>query len=390
MKKVLVAFGTRPEAIKLAPVIKELQKLQDITPVCCVTAQHRQMLDQVLSLFQLHPGHDLDIMREDQSLTDVTSRVLTGLTEVLEAERPDIVLVQGDTTTAMASALAAYYQRIPVGHVEAGLRTGDKYNPFPEEGNRVIADHLSDLCFAPTELAKENLLREGVDASNIHVTGNTVVDALLDAVQRLTGDQAQVQQQVFLLQSLPPWLRDYHWSGQGKRRLILVTGHRRESFGKDMESICYALRQIAQRNEDVEVVYPVHMNPNVREPVYRIVGDVDRVHLLEPLGYAPFVWLMSQSHLILTDSGGIQEEAPSLGKPTLVMRKTTERPEGIEAGTALLVGVDTDSIVVAAQRLLDDKEAYQRMATAKNPYGDGHAAERIAEILVHWFEDHAL
>lgn len=385
MKKVLAVFGTRPEAIKLAPVIRELEKLNDVETVCCVTAQHRQMLDQVLSLFDIHPAHDLDIMRVDQTLTQITAHVLTQLDKVLEKEHPDIVLVQGDTTTAMAGALAAYYHHIPVGHVEAGLRTGDKYSPFPEEINRIFIDQISDICFAPTELAKENLLRCGVDAGNIHVTGNTVVDALLDASQRLDSIERNANRDE-LLMGLPQWFLDCDWSGQGGRRLVLVTGHRRESFGRDMESISHALRLIAERNQDVEVVYPVHMNPNVREPVHRIMGGMDRIHLLEPLGYAPFVWLMSNAYIILTDSGGVQEEAPTLGKPTLVMRKTTERPEGIEAGTALLVGVETDSIADAAQHLLDDKNAYARMAKARNPYGDGHAAERIVGIIERWFQ----
>ena len=383
MSKGLVMFGTRPEAIKLAPIIRELESRPEFTPVVCVTAQHRQMLDQVLSLFQIHPQHDLDLMREDQSLAHITSEALTGLTTVLDKERPDVVLVQGDTTTAMASALAAYYQRTPIGHVEAGLRTGDKYNPFPEEINRIFVDHLSDLCFAPTEQAKENLLQEGIAPGKVHVTGNTVVDALLNTVQHLAKDPSTLRSNG-LLDGLPPWLLQHNWSGPDGRRLVLVTGHRRESFGKDLESICYALRQIVQRNEDAEVVYPVHLNPNVREPVHRIIGGEERVHLLEPLAYAPFIWLMSQAYLVLTDSGGIQEEGPTLGIPTLVMRKTTERPEGIDARTALLVGVETDSIVDAAQRLLDDQALYKSMANAHNPFGDGQASRRIADVLHRW------
>lgn len=389
MRKVLVIFGTRPEAIKLAPVIRDLESRPGFTPVVCVTAQHRQMLDHVLSLFQIHPQHDLDLMREDQSLNHITSEALTRLTAVLQKERPDFALVQGDTTTAMAGALAAYYQRTPIGHVEAGLRTGDKYNPFPEEINRIVVDRLSDLCFAPTEQAKENLLLEGIDPRNIHVTGNTVVDALKNAGQRLSGDPSRLRSEG-LLDGIPPWLIEGKWSSQDTRRLVLVTGHRRESFGKDIESIAHALRIIAQRNEDVEVVYPVHLNPNVHEPIHRIIGRIERVHLLEPLGYASFVWLMSQAHLILTDSGGIQEEAPSLGKPVLVMRKTTERPEGVEAGAALLVGVETDSIVEAAQRLLDNHDLYRSMATARNPYGNGHAAELIGGILTRWIQEKRL
>lgn len=385
MKKVLIVFGTRPEAIKLAPVIRELKRCPEFTPMVCVTAQHRQMLDPLLSLFQVHPSYDLDIMREHQSLNDVTAQVLIRLREVLEKEHPDLVLVQGDTTTAMASALAAYYQRIPVGHVEAGLRTGDKYDPFPEEVNRIFIDRISDLCFAPTETAKDNLLREGIDPSQIHVTGNTVVDALMEMVQRFSQDPSEDQENA-LLHGLPTWLLDRRWVGED-RRLILVTGHRRESFGKDMEGICLALQQIVQRNPGIEVVYPVHLNPRVREPVYRILGGLERVHLLEPLDYPCLIWLMSQAYLILTDSGGIQEEAPSLGKPTLVMRRSTERPEGVKAGAALLVGVETDSIVEAAQNLLDDEGTYRRMAQVRNPYGDGHAAERIADISLHWLEE---
>ena len=385
MKKVLIVFGTRPEAIKLAPVIRVLEQHPLCTLVLCVTAQHRQMLDPLLSLFHIQPNYDLDIMTEDQSLNEVTVQVLTGLRGVLEKERPDLVLVQGDTTTAMASVLAAYYQRIPVGHVEAGLRTGDKYNPFPEEVNRIFIDRVSDLCFAPTETAKDNLLREGIGPCQIHVTGNTVVDALLEMVQRFSQDPSEVQENG-LLHGLPTWLLDHRWVEED-RRLILVTGHRRESFGKDMEGICLALQQIVQRNPGIEVVYPVHLNPHVREPVYRILGGLERVHLLEPLDYPSLIWLMNQAYLVLTDSGGIQEEAPSLGKPTLVMRRATERPEGVKAGAALLVGVETDSIVEAAQGLLDDEGIYRRMAQVRNPYGDGRAAERIADISLHWLEE---
>lgn len=381
MKKILVVFGTRPEAIKMAPVIKELKKHSGIRLVCCNTAQHRQMVDQVLLLFQIYPDYDLNVMRDDQSLSDITCHVLTKFTDVLRTEIPDLVLVQGDTTTAMASALAAYYQGIPVGHVEAGLRTADRYNPFPEEVNRKMIDHLSELCFAPTPMAQDSLLREGVDPSTVHVTGNTVVDALLDAVQRISNGQSGLGSNG-VLKGLPSWLQEYRCSDQGTPRLILVTGHRRESFGEDLKSTCNALLRITQSNKDVRVVYPVHMNPHVKEPVHEMMGGVDRVELLEPLGYPTFVWLMNQSYLILTDSGGIQEEAPSLGKPTLVMRMTTERQEGIAAGTSLLVGVDTDSIVATTQHLLDDGDAYRRMSTAKNPYGDGRAAERIVQILL--------
>ena len=389
MKKILVVFGTRPEAIKLAPVICALERNPDVAVVPCVTAQHRQMLDQVLSFFQMRPAYDLNIMLVDQPLHDLTAQVLVRLSEVMERERPELVLVQGDTTTAMASALAAYYLHLPVGHVEAGLRTGDRYNPFPEEMNRLIVDHLSDLCFAPTERAKKSLLREGIDPRRVHVTGNTGVDALLEAVQRLPGDDSQARSDG-LFDGLPPLLLGPHGGASpDRRRLVLVTGHRRESFGKDLENMCRALLELVQKNPDIEIVYPVHLNPSVREPVHRLLGGLQRIHLLEPLGYGAFVWLMSRSYLVLTDSGGIQEEAPSLGKPILVMRKTTERPEGIEAGTALLVGVETDAIVTAAQRLLDDEQLYRRMAEAHNPYGDGHAADRVAEITLRWLGERA-
>ena len=387
MNKILVVFGTRPEAIKLAPVIRALDRNPGLTVVSCVTAQHRQMLDQVLSLFQIRPTYDLNIMLADQPLHDLTAQVLVRVSEVLERERPELVLVQRDTTTAMASGLAAYYLHLPVGHVEAGLRTGNKYNPFPEELNRVFIDLLADLCFAPTEDARENLLREGIDPRKVYVTGNTGIDALLDARSRLTDDRDEARGRD-LLDGLPAWLMDEPGSSRDQRRLILVTGHRRESFGTDMENICLAIRQIAERNDDVEVVYPVHLNPQVREPVDRLLRGAPRVHLLEPLAYAPFVWLMNRAYLILTDSGGIQEEAPALGKPVLVMRRTTERPEAVKAGAALLVGVETSAIVAATQRLLDDEEAYGRMAVARTVYGDGQAAGRIADTLVAWLQEH--
>lgn len=380
--KVLFVFGTRPEAIKLAPLIRELSLRPGFTPVVCVTGQHRRMLDQVLTLFRICPDYDLNVMEDNQSVFDVTARSLPRLGEVMERERPDVVLVQGDTTTVMTGALAAYYLRIPIGHVEAGLRTGDKYNPFPEEINRVFADLVADLLFAPTEGAKRNLLVQGVDPGRIFVTGNTAIDALLDVAERLAGmDGADG-----MFEGIPEPLLDCLNDGESPRRLVLVTGHRRESFGEDLERICMALGEIASRNPDVEVVYPVHLNPNVRVPVRRILGGSRRVHLLEPLGYAPFVWLMKRSYLVLTDSGGIQEETPSLGKPTLVMRKVTERPEGIEAGAAELVGVETGSIVSATQRLLDDGDVYRSMSAVRNPYGDGQASRRIADILDRWLD----
>ncbi|MBC8262836.1 MAG: UDP-N-acetylglucosamine 2-epimerase (non-hydrolyzing) [Anaerolineales bacterium] len=370
---VLLIFGTRPEAIKLAPVIRELRTHPGTKPVVCVTAQHRQMLDQVLSLFKIQPDYDLNVMQVNQSLFDITGQGLSKIEMVLRNERPDLVLVQGDTTTAFVGALASFYQKIPVGHVEAGLRTYNKYSPFPEEMNRVLIDHLADLCFVPTEKAQQNLLREGVTKDRIFVTGNSVVDALLWVMQRLPSP-------------IPPELESLLGRGSklSNHRLILVTGHRRESFGEGLENICRALCEIVKGNNDVEIVYSVHLNPNVREPVFRILSNVPRIHLIEPLGYLPFVQLMRLAYLILTDSGGIQEEVPTLGKPVLVMRNVTERPEGIEAGAAKLVGTDVASIVDSTQQLLDDKHEYEQMARVVNPYGDGKAAKRIVDIILGW------
>ena len=367
--KVLTIFGTRPEAIKLAPVIKELEKHSQVVSRVCVTGQHREMLDQVLQLFDIEPDWDLDLMRKDQSLFDITTRGLQGLRDVFKEEQPDIVLVQGDTTTAFVASLAAYYLKIKIGHVEAGLRTEDKYNPFPEEMNRRLADVLSDLYFAPTQRAEQNLLREGIPAKKVFVTGNTVIDALFLVLRRESRSKSQL---VF---------SDFGLSTDDSR-LILVTGHRRESFGEGFESICHGLKLIAQHNSDVQIVYPVHMNPNVREPVYRILGEVENVRLIEPLDYAHFVFLLKRAYLILTDSGGIQEEGPSLGKPVLVMREKTERPEAIEAGTAKLVGTGSERIFTEAQRLLDNADEYNKMTRAVNPFGDGHAAGRIVQILL--------
>lgn len=373
MKKVLSIFGTRPEAIKMAPVVKELEKRssQFISKVC-VTAQHRQMLDQVLQLFEINPDHDLDIMKPGQDLFDITCNVLKGIKPVMEMECPDIVLVHGDTTTTMAASLAAYYCRIPVGHVEAGLRSGNKYSPFPEEINRIIAGTLSDLHFAPTENARQNLLREGKAETTIHTTGNTVVDALLTVTMKIENDA-----------HLRPNLEQQFNFLDPQKRLILVTGHRRENFGVGFENICQALASIAESNKDVEILYPVHLNPNVQEPVRRILGHskLRNIHLIEPVDYLPFVYLMNRSYLIITDSGGVQEEAPSLGKPVLVMRDTTERPEAVTAGTVKLVGTNIDKIVEETLRLLCDSEAYNYMSKAHNPYGDGNAAKRIVKIL---------
>jgi len=369
--KVLSIFGTRPEAIKMAPVVKELEKHPDrFTSVVCVTAQHRQMLDQVLELFEIKPDYDLDIMKPGQDLFDVTCNVLQGLKPVLERERPDIVLVHGDTTTTMAAALAAYYCRIRVGHVEAGLRTGNKYSPFPEEINRRVAGVLTDLHFAPTERAKSNLLAEGVPEVSIFVTGNTVIDALLAVAARVNNDVALRSDFDGQFSFLNP-----------AKRLILVTGHRRENFGQGFEQICTALAEIAAMHPNVEILYPVHLNPNVQEPVRRILGNSPQVHLVAPLDYLPFVYLMERCYLIITDSGGVQEEAPSLGKPVLVMRDTTERPEALAAGTVKLVGTDRAKIVTESLLLLNDSAVYEAMVKAHNPYGDGMAASRIVEVL---------
>lgn len=371
--KVLTIFGTRPEAIKLAPIIKELEKTPEISSRVCVTAQHRQLLDQVLQLFEINPDFDLNLMREDQSLFDITTSILRNLEGVLKEEKPDIVLVHGDTTTAFVASLAAYYFKIKIGHVEAGLRTYDKYNPFPEEINRRLVDVLCDLWLAPTESAKRNLLREGVPGDKIIVTGNTVIDALLWVTKRQAVPAVQ--------EGMKGQLYDKFGISLDERRVILATGHRRESFGEGFENICRGLKKIAEYNPDVQLIYPVHLNPSVREPVFRILGNVANVHLIEPLDYALFVFLMNRAYIILTDSGGIQEEAPSLGKPVLVMRDKTERPEAIEAGTAKLIGTECDRIFTETQRLLDDRSEYEKMAKATNPFGDGRAAERIVQVL---------
>lgn len=364
MPRVLIVFGTRPEAIKMAPLVRVLDEHPAFDAVTCVTAQHREMLDQVLDWFRISPDYDLDLMQPNQTLAGLTARALQGITDVIEQVQPDVVLSQGDTTTAMTAALAAFYQRVPVGHVEAGLRTGDIYNPFPEEVNRHLIGVMANYHFAPTPTARDALLAENIDPANVFVTGNTVLDAL----------QWTVAQPHTLDLGVP-------LDAPGER-LILVTAHRRESFGAEFEAICHALRAIAERNPSVRLVYPVHLNPNVQEPVHRILGGAERVHLIEPLAYPDFAHLMNRAHLVITDSGGLQEEAPALGKPVLVMRRTTERPEAVEAGVAKLVGTDTDVIVREAERLLHDEDAYDAMATAVSPFGDGHAAEYIADVLV--------
>ncbi|MBL6755189.1 MAG: UDP-N-acetylglucosamine 2-epimerase (non-hydrolyzing) [Planctomycetes bacterium] len=364
---VLLVFGTRPEAIKMAPVHRALAQDPRFRVRVCVTAQHREMLDQVLELFGIEPEYDLDLMRPGQDLSTITGSVLEGLKGVLEEAAPDYVLVHGDTTTTMAASLAAYYARVPVGHVEAGLRTGDIYSPWPEEMNRRLTGSIATLHFAPTEAARANLLREGVDDARIAVTGNTVIDALLTMVERAReGGEGEFSERFEGIDL--------------DRRLVLVTGHRRENFGGGFERICEALAELS-RTPDVEIVYPVHLNPNVQEPVHRILGSLPNVHLIAPQEYLPFLFLMDRAHLIITDSGGIQEEAPSLGKPVLVMRDTTERPEAVEAGTVRLVGTDTKVIVDAARTLLEDEDEYRSMSFAHNPYGDGAASQRIADAL---------
>ncbi|WP_105651434.1 non-hydrolyzing UDP-N-acetylglucosamine 2-epimerase [Cronobacter dublinensis] len=368
--RVLTVFGTRPEAIKMAPLVHALAQDPAFDTRVCVTAQHREMLDQVLHLFSIVPDYDLNIMKPGQGLTEITCRILEGLKPILTEFRPDVVLVHGDTTTTIATSLAAFYQRIPVGHVEAGLRTGYLYSPWPEEANRTLTGHLAMYHFAPTELSRQNLLRENIPDARIFVTGNTVIDALFTVRDRVMADEPLRLR----LETQYPFL-------DGDKKMILVTGHRRESFGEGFEQICRALADIAAQNRDVQIVYPVHLNPNVTEPVNRILGHVENVVLIEPQEYLPFVWLMNHAWLILTDSGGIQEEAPSLGKPVLVMRETTERPEAVEAGTVRLVGTDTRRIVDEVTRLLHDDAAYQAMSHAHNPYGDGQACERILHAL---------
>jgi len=366
MLTVLSIFGTRPEAVKLAPVIHELEARAQLRSKVCVTGQHREMLTPFLKLFAISPDFDLNVMHPNQDLFGLTARLIEGLRAVLETCHPDIVLVQGDTTTAFVGSLAAYYQKTPVGHVEAGLRSLDKYNPFPEEINRQLADQLSDYLFAPTPRARDSLMRAGHPDSRVFVTGNTVIDALHWVLERLPR------------QPDPGWNLPCCDNGH---RMLLVTGHRRESFGSQLEQICMGLKSIVERHTDVEIIYPVHLNPNVCQPVARLLGGVKRIHLIEPLDYLPFVYLMKRAHLILTDSGGVQEEAPALGKPVLVMREVTERSEGIEAGAAKLIGTRASAILEETSRLLDDEPSYASMAQAANPYGDGQSAKRIVDIL---------
>ena len=369
IKKVICIFGTRPEAIKMAPIIKLFEKSNHLKIITAVTAQHRQMLDQVLNLFGIRPQYDLNIMQTAQSIADITVRVLQGLQEIILTEQPDLVLVHGDTTTTFAASLAAFYQRIPIGHVEAGLRTYNKYSPYPEEMNRKLTGCLADLHFAPTLTAKEALLKEGVKSESIVVTGNTVIDALLQTIKKDFRFNSP------LLNAI-----DYE-----TRKVILVTAHRRENLGGPMRDIFSAVKEIIFENEDAKVIFPVHPNPKVRELAKEILGDVARVHLIEPLDYEPFVNLMNRCYLVLTDSGGIQEEAPALGKPVLVLRETTERPEAVEAGTVKLVGTVQQNIIRDTSLLLRDQKEYEKMANAVNPYGDGKAAERIRQRILNYF-----
>ena len=370
VKKPLCIFGTRPEAIKMAPLVVRLLEDQRFDAAVCVTAQHREMLDQVLEGFGVKPDFDLNLMKENQGLSDLTASILREVKIVLDKFHPNMVLVHGDTTTTLAATLAAFYEKIPVAHVEAGLRTGNVYAPWPEEANRKLTDILTSLHFAPTKTAQEHLIKEGIDPSRIHVTGNTVIDALFYIVDKIeTSPDLKME-----LESNYKYLSN-------ERKVILVTGHRRESFGHGFEQICAALSQIAKIYPDVDIVYPVHMNPNVTTPVKKYLSDIDNVYLIKPLNYLPFIYLMKKSYLLLTDSGGIQEEAPSLGKPVLVMRDTTERPEAVLAGTVKLVGTETGKILSAVKELIENQDAYDAMSFAHNPYGDGKACERIVNIL---------
>ncbi len=366
--KILTVFGTRPEAIKMAVLVQKLNQAEGIEHRFCVTGQHRQMLDQVLELFGLKPDYDLDIMQAGQDLTDITCKILTGLRELFKTFKPDVVLVHGDTTTCLATSLAAFYAGIKIGHVEAGLRTGNLQSPFPEEANRVLTDRLTDFYFAPTARNVQTLLSEGIDKSKIILTGNTVIDALLYVSDKVNGFSDKIDEKTWAIFNL-------------KNKILLVTGHRRENFGDGFIQICSGLKELAESYPDLQIVYPVHLNPNVQKPVYELLGDLPNVHLPAPMDYADFVFAMKQSWVILTDSGGVQEEAPSLGKPVLVMRDTTERPEAVDAGTVKLVGANRENIVQAVRELYENKTVYDRMSQANNPYGDGLASERIVDFL---------
>ncbi len=372
MKKILLAFGTRPEAIKMAPLYKALKQKKELFDTrICVTAQHRQMLDQVLDFFKIVPEYDLDLMRANQSLNTIWADILVKIRPIIEEWQPDWVLVHGDTATSAAVALAAYFAHCKVGHIEAGLRTWNKWSPFPEEMNRQLTGRIADFHFAPTIQSRNNLIKESIPANSIQVTGNTVIDALYESVKEVTAasyDNGEIDSLKQILHS--------------DKKIVLVTGHRRENFGQGFINICQAIRQIAESRPDIQIVYPVHLNPNVSEPVHKLLEGIANVHLIPPLSYPSFVWIMNQSHIILTDSGGVQEEAPSLGKPVLVMRDTTERPEAVEAGTVILVGTDKGKIVDNVLDLLANTDRYAAMSRIENPYGDGHACKRISEILM--------
>ena len=375
MKKVLLVFGTRPEAIKMAPLVLALQGYsKEIETKVCVTAQHREMLDQVLSIFDIRPDYDLDIMKPNQDLYDVTSHILLGMKTVLQDYTPDLVLVHGDTTTTLATALSAFYEKIPVGHVEAGLRTGDIYSPWPEEANRKLTSQITEYHFAPTETSKNNLLKENVSEEKVYVTGNTVIDALHWVLNKINQTKSlKLLHSNHITQAFPAF--------ENGQKLVLITGHRRENFGEGFLNICSAIKTLAEAHTDVNFVYPVHLNPQVQKPVLELLSSISNVYLIAPLDYEPFVYLMSKTYLILTDSGGIQEEAPSLGKPVLVMRNTTERPEAITSGTVKLVGTKPENIIREVTRLLEDPECYKTMSQAHNPYGDGKSCQKIIEII---------
>lgn len=367
MIKVMSIFGTRPEAIKMAPLVKELENREEIKNIVCVTAQHREMLDQVLETFKITPNYDLDIMKKGQTLTEITSRVLIKLEEVIHKEKPNIILVHGDTTTTFAGSLAAYYNQVAIGHVEAGLRTNQKYSPFPEEMNRQMVDCMTDMYFAPTELSKENLIKENIEEDKIYITGNTAIDAMSTTIKKnYTHPELE-------------WIKN-------NEKLILLTAHRRENLGKPMKQIFKAVKKIVDEFEDVKVIYPIHMNPEIREIAHEVFDNCERVRIIEPLEVFDFHNFQNKSYMIMTDSGGVQEEAPSLGKPVLVLRDTTERPEGIKAGTLKLVGTDEENIYKEARKLLIDKEAYNKMSNSSNPYGDGHASKRIVDAIIEYFK----
>lgn len=374
VKKILLVFGTRPEAIKMAPLVKEFQKYPEIFETkVCVTAQHREMLDQVLELFDIKPNFDLNIMKSGQDLYDITSRVLLGLRDVFSTYKPDLVLVHGDTTTTLVASLAAFYAKVRIGHIEAGLRTYDIYSPYPEEANRQMTGILANYHFAPTDKSKQNLLKEGKKIENIIVAGNTVIDALflaLDKIKNISSIKDKVENSI-----------NQQYDLTKNRKFILVTGHRRENFGDGFLNICKALKNIAEQNQNFDIIYPVHLNPNVQKPVSEILSQISNIHLIKPLEYESFIYLMSKAEFIITDSGGIQEEAPSLGKPVLVMRDTTERPEAVETGTVKLVGTNASKIYEEAQKLIDDKDEYEKMSKSHNPYGDGKACEKIVKFI---------